>query len=108
MEYSHTEQKEDKSSSYCKESEEYRKATQLVDIPATQDDCHLNLSPVRFLRAPLSWKNSQLQLPVEQLPVCTFGDFEPFGIEINNRGLLKDLHNRAKRTTVSRFSQTGT
>ena len=97
MKYSHTEQKEDKSSSYCKESEEYRKATQLVDIPATQDNCHLNLSPVRFFRAPLSWKNSQLQLPVEQLRVCTYGDFEPFGIEINNRGLLKDLHNRATK-----------
>ena len=98
MKYSHSDQKEDKSSSSCKESEEYRRTTQLVDVPATQDDCHLNLSPVRFFRAPLSWKNSQLQLPVEQLPVCTYGDYEAYGIEVNNRGLLKDLHNRADKT----------
>ena len=86
------------SSSRCKESEEYRRATELVDVPATQDDCHLNLSPVRFWRTPLSWKNSQLQLPVEQTPVCTVGDYEPYGIEVNNRGLIKDLHNRATKT----------
>lgn len=96
MKYSHAEQKESKSIS-CRETEEYRRATRLVDIPATQDDCHLNLSPVRFMRAPLSWKNSQLQLPVEQLPVCTYGDYEAYGIEVNNRGLLKDLHNRATK-----------
>ena len=96
MKHAHADQKEDRFSSHInKESEEYRRATQLVDVPATQDDCHLNLSPVRFFRAPLSWKNSQLQLPVEQQPVCTYGDYEPYGIEINNRGLLKDLHNRA-------------
>jgi hypothetical protein len=98
MKFSHADQKEDRSSSYCKESEEYRRATQMVDVPATQDDCHLNLSPVRFFRAPLSWKNSQLQLPVEQLPVCTYGDFEPYGLEVNNRGLLRDLHNRATKS----------
>ena len=97
MKYAHAEQKEYKSAS-CKETEEYKRATQLVDIPATQDDCHLNLSPVRFMRAPLSWKNCQLQLPVEQLPVCTYGDYEAYGIEVNNRGLLKDLHNRATKS----------
>ena len=98
MKFAHTDQKEDRASSNCKESEEYRRATQLVDLPATQDDCHLNLSPVRFMRAPLSWKNSQLQLPVEQKPVCTVGDYEPYGIEINNRGLIKDLHNRGTKS----------
>ena len=97
MKYAHGNNRE-VSSAACKESEEYRRATQLVDFPATQDDCHLNLSPIRFLRAPLSWRNSQLQLPVEQSPVCTYGDYEAYGIEVNNRGLLKDLHNRATKS----------
>ena len=79
MKYSHTDQREDKST-FCEETEEYKRATQLVDIPVTQDDCYLNLSPVRVVRAPLSWKNSQLQLPV-----CTYGDYKAYGIKVNNR-----------------------
>ena len=30
--------------------------------------------------------------------MCTYGDFEPYGLEVNNRGLLRDLHNRATKS----------
>ena len=40
----------------------------------------------------MSWKNSQLAIPLTQSPVCGVGDFEPFGIEVNNRKLVKDIH----------------
>jgi hypothetical protein len=40
----------------------------------------------------MSWKNSQLALPVSQTPVCGVGDFEPFGLEVSNRKLVKDIH----------------
>ena len=90
MELAHGDTKNNgESSSRCEESEEYRKATELVDVPATQDDCHLNLCPFRFWRAPLSWKSRQLRLPVEQSPVCTVGDYEAYGMEVKE--VIKDL-----------------
>ena len=66
----------------------------MVDIRATQDDCNVNLSQYRFLQAPLNWRSCQLHLPKRQLSVCTYGDFEPYGIEVNNQSLFKDLHDK--------------
>ena len=77
-----------------KESEEYKLATQPRDVPASQDDANHCLSVVRFWRHPFNWRNCQLQIPLEQTPVCTVVDFEPLGLEVNNRGLLRDMHNR--------------
>ena len=75
-----------------KDSEDYKQATSLRDVEACKDDGVNNFCPVRFWRGPMSWKNSQLALPLTQTPVCGVGDFEPFGIEVNNRKLLKDIH----------------
>ena len=78
-------------------SEEYANATRLRDVPATQDDALNNLSVVRYWSVPLSWRNSQLNLPRVQSPLCTVGDYDPLGLEANNRSLLKDLHDRTKK-----------
>ena len=86
-------------------SEEYAKATCLRDVPATQDDALNNLSVVRYWSHPLSWRNSQLNLPRVQSPICTVGDYDPLGLEANNRSLLKDLHDRTnKKLTLKHFS----
>ena len=53
----------------------------------------------------MSWKNSQLAIPLEQSPVCSLGDFEPFGLEVNNRKLIRDLHSLGfKSPKLSDFS----
>ena len=86
-------------------SEEYTIATRLRDVPATQDDALNNLSVVRYWSMPLSWRNSQLNLPRVQTPLCTVGDYEPYGLEANNRPLLKDLHDRTnKKLKLKHFS----
>ena len=85
-------------SSRSKDSEEYINATKPRKVEACEDDGVVNFCPVRFWRSPMSWKNAQLSLPLEQTPVCTVGDFEPFGIEVNNRSLLRDLHNRGYKS----------
>jgi len=86
------------SSSKSKETEEYKRATTLRKAEIVQDDAFSNSCEARFWRAPLSWRITQLQLPMEQLPLCTVGDFEPLGLEVNNRKLLSDLHNRGCRS----------
>lgn len=80
--------------SRSKDSEEFIAATKPRKVEECEDDGVVNFCKARFFRSPLSWKNSQLSLPLEQLPVCTVGDYEPFGIEVNNRPLLKGLHKR--------------
>ena len=40
--------------------------------------------------------SSQLWIPKQQLTICTYGDFEPWGIEVNNWSLLKDLYHRTQ------------
>ena len=86
-------------------SEEYTVATRLRDVPATQDDALNNLSVVRYWSMPLSWRHSQLNLPRIQSPLCTVGDYEPYGLEANNRALLKDLHDRTnKKLKLKHFS----
>ena len=92
----HPEGREDTSefSKYSKESFDYIEATKLRDVEACKDDGVSNLAPARFYRAPYDWKKSQLAIPLEQTPICTVGDFEPFGIIINNRRLIRDCHSR--------------
>ena len=85
-------------SSKSKDNEEYKQATKLRTLQACGDDGVLNFSPARFFRAPMSWKNSQLALPLEQTPVCAVGDYEPFGLEVNNRPLIRDIHNLGCKT----------
>ena len=75
-----------------RDSEDFKLATSLRDVEACKDDGVNNFCPVRFWRGPMSWKNSQLALPVSQTPVCGVGDFEPFGLEVSNRKLVKDIH----------------
>ena len=65
-----------------------------------KDDCNLNLCEAQYWREPLSWANSQLNLPVEQRPVCSVGDYEPYGLEINNKSLLRGLHSRTNKATT--------
>ena len=89
--------------SRSKENDEYKRATQLRKVETTQDDAFSNLCEARFWRTPLSWRNTQLQLPMEQLPLCTVGDFEPLGLEVNNRKLLSDLHNRSCRSLKLKY-----
>jgi len=90
---------------YNTAADEYATATKLRDVPATQDDALNNLSVVRYWAAPLNWRTSQLQLPKIQSPLCTVGDYEPFGLEANNRSLLKDLHDRTnKKLSLKHFS----
>ena len=90
-----------------KDSEEFRAATKPRKVEECEDDGVVNLCKARFFRSPLSWKNSQLSLPLEQVPVCTVGDYEPFGIEVNNRSLLKDLHKRDnKNLKLKHFTDT--
>jgi hypothetical protein len=92
-------------STKSKDSDEYKLATTLREVQACQDDGVNNFCPVRFWRAPMSWKNSQLALPLEQSPVCPLGDFEPFGLEVNNRKLIRDLHSLGfKSPKLSDFS----
>ena len=94
-----------KNSSNSNASDEYANATRLRDVPATQDDALNNLSVVRYWSAPLSWRQSQLNLPRVQTPLCTVGEYDPFGLEANNRNLLKDLHDRTnKKLTLKHFS----
>ena len=94
-----------KNSSNNTASEEYANATRLRDVPPTQDDALNNLSVVRYWSAPLNWKQSQLNLPRVQTPLCTVIDYEPIGLEANNRNLLKDLHDRTtKKLTLKHFS----
>ena len=96
----HSEQKDNgEFSTHNKDTEEFEKATRLRDVTIVKDDCNLNLCEARYWRQPLSWTNSQLNLPVDQKPICTVGDYEPYGMEINNKQLIKALHSRSNKTT---------
>ena len=93
MKESHPDPKtNDDAPSRSKDNEEFIAATRPRKVEECEDDGVVNLCKARFFSSPLSWKNSQLSLPLAQVPVCTVGDYEPFGIEVNNRPLLKDLH----------------
>ena len=70
------------------------------DVTIVKDNCNLNLCEARYWREPLSWANSQLNLTVEQHPVCSVGDYEPYGLEINNKSLLRGLHSRTNKATT--------
>ena len=88
-----------------KDYEEYKLATTLRDVQACQDDGVNNLCPVRFWSSPISWKNCQLALPLEQSPVCSLREFEPLGLEVNNRKLVRDIHSLGlKSPKLSDFS----
>ena len=89
----HSDQKDNgEFSAHNKDTEEFEQATKLRDVTIVKDDCNLNLCEARYWRQPLSWTNSQLNLPVDQKPICTVGDYEPYGMEINNKPLIKALH----------------
>merc|ERR1719318_968703 len=88
-----------------KETEEYKLATTLREVQACQDDGVNNLCPVRFWSSPISWKSCQLALPLEQTPVCALREFEPWGLEVNNRKLIRDIHSLGlKSPKLSDFS----
>ena len=85
-------------SSRSRDQEEFNLATKPRKVEACEDDSLVNLCKARFFRTPFSWKNCQLSIPLQQKPVCTVVDFEPFGIEVNNKALLKDLHDRGHKS----------
>ena len=85
-------------SSRSKDQEEFNLATKPRKVEACEDDGLVNLSKARFFRTPFSWKNCQLSVPLQQKPVCTVVDFEAFGIEVNNKTLLRDLHDRGHKS----------
>ena len=88
-----------------KDIEEYKLATTLREVQACQDDAVNNLCPVRFWSSPISWKSCQLALPLDQSPVCSLREFEPFGLEVNNRKLIRDIHSLGlKSPKLSDFS----
>ena len=88
-----------------KDSDEYKLATTLREVQACQDDGVNNLCPVRFWSSPISWKSCQLALPLEQTPVCSLREFEPWGLEVNNRKLIRDIHSLGlKSPKLSDFS----
>ena len=86
-----------------KDREEFIAATKPRKVEECEDDGVVNFCKARFFSSPLSWKNSQLSLPLEQSPVCTVHDYEPMGIEVNNRHLLKDLHKRDNKNLKLKF-----
>ena len=55
-------------SAHNKDTEEFEQATKLRDVTIVKDNCNLNLCEARYWRQPLSWTNSQLNLPVDQKP----------------------------------------
>ena len=67
---------------------EFKKATKLCSFKACNDDGLANFLHVWFLHAPLSWNNCKLEIPL--YPICMVGDFEPYGLEVNNRTLVKE------------------
>ena len=83
-----------------KDCEEFERATQMREVTCVKDDCNLNLCEARYWREPLSWINCQLNLPAEQRPICSVGDYEPYGLEINNKALIRGLHSRTNKNTT--------
>ena len=93
----------EETSSRSKEVEEYEKATQMRDVLITRDDSNLNLSDARYWRRPFSWKNIQLGHPVAQKPVCSLTDGEPYGLEVNNKALIRGMHDRSYKNLKLKF-----
>ena len=96
------------SGSRSKDNDEYILATKPRTVEACEDDGLVNLCKARFYRTQFSWKNCQLSIPIQQKPTCTVGDFEPFGIKVNNKTLLRELHDRGTSSSSSSSSLTST
>ena len=99
MREAHTESNDQgDSSSRSKDTEEFSLATKPRKVEACEDDGLANLCKARFFRFPFSWKSCQLSMPIQQKPTCTVVDMEALGIQVNNKALLKDLHDRGFKT----------
>ena len=80
-------------SSKSKYSTEFNQATMMCSFEACNYNGLADFLPVPFFRAPCPKRTASWPYKLEQYPVCTVGDFKPYGLEVNNCTLIGDLQN---------------